>query len=365
MAHERAHPSHDALVPLGWDEAWEQSFATWAPTGSEPARVAVRHKDQYEVESAHGRVNARLQGKLRYEAGQRSDLPIVGDWVAIGKRPHETVWRIRSLAPRRTFLRRRSRGTRAETHLLAANVDVVFVVMGLTEDFSPNRLDRYLVLIADGGARGIVVLNKADLVDESILADRRRRIEQAVAGGAAQGVAVLAVSAGTGEGVEDVRAQLAGGRTGVLVGSSGAGKSTLMNRLLGEERQATAEVRESDGRGRHTTTQRELEVLPCGGILVDSPGIREIQLLDVADGVEDTFADIAAIARDCRFGDCAHDSEPGCAVRQAVEDGNLAAARLENWRRLNGEAQAAGERLKLQREFRRIIRRGHPGRGDT
>ena len=239
---------------------------------------------------------------------------------------------LQAVLPRRTHLARKVPGPTTAVQVVAANVDVVLIVGGLDDDYNPRRLERALVLAWDGGARPAIVLNKADLLAPDLLAARVRATEDV-----APGVPVLAMSAATGEGLDGLEAIVAPGQTAALIGSSGVGKSTLVNRLLGADRQRTAEVRAHDSRGRHTTTHRELLRLPGGALLVDTPGLRELQLWAAPDALEGAFADVDALAASCRFADCAHGEEPGCAVLAAAADGTLGPARLESYRKLQRE----------------------------
>jgi ribosome biogenesis GTPase len=266
-------------------------------------------------------------------------LPSVGDWVAV--RPGEQHGRalIRGVLPRRSWFSRKVAGREAREQVLAANVDVVFLVAALDAPPKPRSLERYLLLARQSGATPVVVLNKADV----LAADDRDAavtVLRAVAGDAP----VEAMSARTGEGVERLRGWLTAGRTVALLGPSGAGKSTIINALVGESRLPTGEVRDIDNRGRHTSVHRQLLVVPSGGLIIDTPGLRELQLWDASAAVPDVFADIAALSERCRFRDCRHDREPGCEVRRAVEAGELPAARLENFLKLAREREALEKR---------------------
>ncbi|MBI5155627.1 ribosome small subunit-dependent GTPase A [Candidatus Poribacteria bacterium] len=336
------------LPELGWDEAWQRLFEAQADAGWRPARVATRHKDQYIVLSGEGEHTARIKGHLRYRAEEWTELPVVGDWVMMGRRPHEPVWRIHGILERRVQLSRKAAGSRFGEQVLAANVDSVGVVMGLDEDFNPRRLERYLVAVRESGARPVVILNKADLLRAKEIRASCEALEQV-----ANGSTVMVTSASKGSGLAELRSLLAGGQTVVFVGSSGAGKSSLVNCLLGEERQATGEVRESDGEGRHTTSRREMIVLPGGGIVIDSPGIRELQIWSSEESVEAAFAEIEAAALQCRFSDCRHETEPGCAVRAAIEAGLLDEERLQNYLEMRAERERVTTRRQRMGEATR------------
>jgi ribosome biogenesis GTPase / thiamine phosphate phosphatase len=325
------------LVKLGWDAFFAERFAPFLAQGREPARVSVQQKGFYDLQSATGELMGELAGKLHHGARGSGDYPVVGDWVAVQRRDDGESAIIHGFLERRTTFARKAPGSRGAPidQVIAANVDRVFVVMGLDDDFNLRRLERYLVLVSRSGAQAAVVLNKSDLTD---------RTEELARGtsAAAPGVAVLVTSARAGLGLDPLRDLLPAGATGAFVGSSGVGKSTLINRLLGEERLTTREVRSWDRRGRHTTTHRELILLPGGGLVIDTPGMREIQLPEIGDGVEEAFDDIDELAAQCRFADCKHDREPGCAVLEAVVEGRLEARRLDSYRTLKAEFEGGG-----------------------
>jgi len=286
-----------------------------------------------------------VSGRLRHAASGRADFPAVGDWVGIDTPPGDGDARIRAILPRVSRFSRRAAGNPTEEQVVAANIDVVFLVSGLDGDFNPRRIERYLVTAWESGASPVILLNKADLVE-----DAEATVSEVAA--LAQGVPVHAVSATRPElldaAIDRVRGYLPRGRTGALLGSSGVGKSSIANALLGEARLRTHDVRESDSRGRHTTTGRQLVLLPGGGILIDTPGMRELQLWETGEAVAGAFADVDALADECRFRDCRHRAEPGCAVLAAVAAGMLPEARLESFRKLQGE-QAYQERQQDER----------------
>jgi ribosome biogenesis GTPase len=345
-------PSSDGvnaqLASLGWDDQLARDFQSLHAPGAVPARVIAEHRDRYVVRTAQGERAAVLAGRLRHQARSREDLPATGDWVAVDEGDGTAA--IHAVLPRRGLFRRKAAGDATEAQVLAANVDVALIAAALPDDVNARRIERYLALAWESGAVPVVVLTKADLVDD---ADSALRGVRAIA----PGVDVAAVSAFTGAGVDALARWLQPGRTAVLLGSSGAGKSTLTNLLLGEDALRTGAVRE-DGKGRHTTTHRQLVRLRNGALLIDTPGMRELQLWSADAGLESAFADVEALAARCRFGDCAHESEPGCAVRAAAESGRLDPARLESWRRLRreldwleirqDEAAAAAERARVK-----------------
>jgi ribosome biogenesis GTPase len=318
----------ESLVRLGWTPERDTEFEPHRADGLIPARVAVEHRSAYVLYGEQGELRAELAGRLRHE----ETWPAVGDWVAV--RPPGTI---AAVLPRRTLFSRKEPWLAAKEQVLAANADTVFVTTALTPvDFKPRRLERYLATAWESGAQPVIVLTKTDLC-----ADVEGAVREVEA--VAFGVPIHTVNGLTGEGVEALTPYLDGHRTVALLGSSGVGKSTIVNHLAGGEAMATAEIGE-DGRGRHTTQHRELLPLPQGGLVLDTPGLRELQLWDVSDGLEQTFEDVAALAASCRFGDCAHETEPGCAIREALRTGALARERYESWR-------------KLQRELGRLERR--------
>ncbi len=295
---------------------------------------------------------ARVTGRLRHEAAGRADFPAVGDWVAARRQPGEEWATIHAILPRRSRFSRKVAGEDAEEQIVAANIDTVFLVMGLDGDFNPRRMERYLTVAWDSGADPVVLLSKVDLCDDPDA--RRREIE-------ALGAPVHLVSAKTGAGMEAIESYLKPARTLALLGSSGVGKSTIVNRLLGEERLRTREVRSSDDRGRHTTTARELLPLPGGALMIDTPGMRELQLWDAAAGLGTAFGDVEELAARCRFTDCGHEAEPGCAVREALASGQLPVQRLTSYHKLQRElvALAARHDRRLEAEQNRKWRSIH------
>jgi ribosome biogenesis GTPase len=295
-------------------------------------RVLAAPGGRWRVATAAGEVLAEPAGRLRHEAETAAALPAVGDWVAVRLRPGEDRATVVAVLPRSSALVRKAAGRAAESQVIAANLDVVLLASGLDADWNPARLERYVALAWESGARPVVLLTKADLAPDL---DARTAEAEAVA----VGVPVVAVSARTGVGLDELARHLVARETVALVGSSGVGKSTLVNRLLGVEAQPTKTVRDGDGRGRHTTTVREMFRLPGGALLVDTPGLREVAVWTDADAVETAFDDVARLSGDCRFRDCAHGPEPGCAVREAVAQGALAAERLDDYLRLVREQE--------------------------
>ena len=342
------------LESLGWDASFADAFRQFEQDGLAPARVAVEHRSEYVVYAEDGELRAELTGRLRHG----DEHPAVGDWVAVALRTAEGRATIQAVLPRRSAFVRKVAWSETKPQVVAANVDVVFVVCGLDTNYSARRIERYLTLAWESGAQPVVLLTKADLCDE--VEARVYEIESV-----AFGVPVHSVSAPHGDGVETVRAYVPAGRTAALLGSSGVGKSTLVNTLVGEELLATREIRE-DGRGRHTTTHRQLVPLPHGGLVLDTPGMRELQLWDADEGLHTAFADVDALAAECRFADCAHRHEPGCAVRAALADGALDVERFESWQKLRRELEwlarrqdgrARSEARKERARFARSMRK--------
>jgi ribosome biogenesis GTPase / thiamine phosphate phosphatase len=319
------------LQALGATPGLWSAFETFTAQGLTLARVATSQRDQYRLYTAAGEVDAEPSGALWHRAPDRASMPVVGDWVAariLG--PGQAI--VDAVLPRRTLFARRAPGRREDQQPIAANVDLVFLVCGLDGDFNIRRLERYLTLAHESGAAPIVVLNKSDAAEDLAAVV----VETAEVAGSAP---IVACSARSGEGLDAIDRFLGGGRTVALLGSSGVGKSTLVNRILGKERFRTNVVRESDSRGRHTTTHRELVALPHGGALIDTPGMRELQLWASQESVDATFEEIADVAAACRYRDCTHTQEDGCAVLQAVGRGAIGEDRMESYRKLLAEAR--------------------------
>ena len=322
------------ITNYGWSDTLQEHFQTYAARGLEPARVIVQQRGLYVMATPMGEATAHLSGRFAHEA-EAGDYPVAGDWVAAAVRAAEASATIHHLLPRRSAFVRRAIGGGAQ--VVAANVDVAFLVASLNADLNPRRIERYLATAWESGASPVVVLTKADLCEDP--AAHKARIERV-----AIGVPVHVVSAVTGEGLADLSASIAPGQTAALLGSSGVGKSSLVNALAGAALMVTQAIREEDARGRHTTTHRQLVLLPNGRLMLDTPGMRELGLWDAEAGVAATFADIEALVMECRFRDCAHEAEPGCAVQAALADGSLDEGRWRGY-------------VKLQREVARFARK--------
>ena len=333
------------LTTFGWHEFFAANFETYARSGYTSGRVALEHKNLFRVYTQYGEVLAEISGKLRHEARNRRDLPAVGDWVVIRSRPEGGRVMIHAVLPRRTSFVRKAAGSRSEEQIVGANIDTVFLVTSLNQDFSLRRIERYLIIAWESGASPIIILSKSDLCDR--LTERINEV-QAVA----CGVPIHAISVVTGHGLDDVAQYLKRGQTFALVGSSGVGKSTLINHLRGDDHLKVQTVREHDDCGRHTTTHRELIVLPGGGLVLDTPGMRELQLWDGEQSLQFVFEDIEALAGQCFFNDCRHQDEPRCAVREALGEGTIDTGRYESYGRLQKELKyVARRRDKLSEIF--------------
>ncbi|MDH3890411.1 MAG: ribosome small subunit-dependent GTPase A [candidate division Zixibacteria bacterium] len=354
------------LHTLGFDDFFESRFLDFREQGYTPARVTQEHRERYQLFSEKGEIAAQLSGRFRHQAATLADYPTVGDWVAIDHRDLSSDSVIHGLVPRRTSFSRKAvlaggpkyRAGRTDEQVLAANVDSVLLVAGLDNDFNVRRIERYLTIAWDSGAQPVIVLNKADLCD-----DPEAAVDQVEA--VAAGVPVHSVSAVSGLGIETLSDYLKTGHTLAFLGSSGVGKSSLINQLLGESKLATGGVRKGDGRGRHTTTQRELIILPSGGLVIDTPGLREIQQFNDEGGLSRTFGDIETLMDQCRFNDCGHDTEPGCAVRAALESGSLDPKRYQSYLKMLKEQvhltkrRDVHSRRQMEREFGQRVRRYH------
>jgi ribosome biogenesis GTPase len=335
------------LAALGWDDYFSRQFENLERDGLIPARIVEQHKNGYIAYGEQGEWQAEVTGRFLHVLAGLVGFPAVGDWVGLQPVPNEDRALIHALLRRRTQFVRKVAGSGIEEQIVAANVDVVFLVTGLDGNFNLRRIERYVTEAWSSGAQPVVVLNKADLCDE--VSARVKAVESV-----APGAPVHAVSAARNEGVDVVRSYLTPGRTIAFLGSSGVGKSTIINRLLREDRQEVQSVSSAVGKGRHTTTSRSLLVHPDGGMIIDTPGMRELQLWASEDDVEQSFTDIELLAGRCRFTDCTHTTEPGCAVLAAVDDGSLDEERYQSYMKLQREVQ----RLQRFQELREHTRGG-------
>jgi ribosome biogenesis GTPase / thiamine phosphate phosphatase len=326
------------LSLLGWNAFFEEAFKPYLLENLSPARVAVEHRGEYVVICESETYNAKCSGRMAHSALCRRDYPAVGDWVAVEPAKIKGPSTIHGILPRRALLSRTApTGSAEPEQVIAANVDTLFIVTGLDRNFNLRRIERYLTLGRDSGATPVVLLNKSDLCPEA--EERRAEVIEI-----ARGAAVITLSAWTGDGIPELTPYLGVGQTVALLGSSGVGKSTILNSLCGGEIQPTAPVRGNDSRGRHTSTSRHLISLPSGGLLIDTPGMREFGLWEGNEGLDTSFEEFAEIALQCRFTNCQHDTEPGCAIRAALESGVLDPARFESWSKLQTEQAIAAQR---------------------
>lgn len=327
------------LKSWGWDAKWDALKKKHSQPGQEVARVAAVYRDKWLLRFEDSDVLAEITGRFRHDAHESADYPAVGDWV-LAEHAGDNLPIIHHILPRRTLLSRKKSGSRTEEQVLAANVDVVFITTAFDRDFSARRIERYAVIARKAGMDPVVLLNKCDLAEpeDTCLEEARE---------ANPNGEVHRVSAKTGEGIEAVRFYLEGGKTGIFLGSSGVGKSSILNALFRKDIQSVQEVRLKDSRGRHTTTTRQMFQLPEGGLVIDTPGLRELQLWADESMLEEVFTDVATLVRNCQYTDCRHESEPGCAIKTALEDGSLSEERY-------------GGYLKLQKELAYLKRKLDP-----
>jgi ribosome biogenesis GTPase len=328
-----------SLLELGWSDFFKKHFEPYQTQGLIPARVACEKKYHYDVYCENGEFDAEVSGRFRFNAQASGDFPAVGDWVALHIGEDKNKGIIQGLMPRKTSFSRKVAGMKTDEQILAANIDIVFLVCGLDREFNVRRIERYLVQCYNDDFKPIIVLNKLDMCTH--IEDRMRDVEAI-----AFDVPVLPISALRNVNVEMLRTYLLLGTTAVFFGSSGVGKSTIINRLLGTERQAVMSTSMSTGKGKHVTVARELIPVPTGGLLIDTPGVRELQLWSSEDDLRTSFKDIEELARYCRFRDCTHTQEPGCAVKKAIQDSALDIKHYKNYLKLKKELRFLATRKK-------------------
>jgi ribosome biogenesis GTPase len=342
------------LEELGYSDWYRDSLRNSAKSDTKVARIIAVDRDRYMIGSEFGSIPAELTGKLSYCAVTAEDMPCVGDWVLVDYHDQNAHAIVYEILPRKTILRRRSSGAPVDYQLIAANIDVAFIVQSCDVDYNLNRLDRYIVMTKDGGIDSILLLTKSDLVEdlnlESMIEEARRE----------HSIDVIPLSSTSGVGYDRFRDTLEKGKTYCLIGSSGVGKSTILNKLVGKEEFATDTVREKSAKGRHTTTRRQLVILDNGALFVDTPGMRELGMLGFGLGIDESYEDIAAIAKRCHFADCTHTTQKGCAVLSSVADGELTAERFQSYQKLMKESKyyemTYMEKRKKDKAFGKMVK---------
>lgn len=331
------------LKELGWNEFLEKHFNEIKTDGIFPARISRVQRERYWIYCSAGELKAEIPGKFRFKAVSVSDFPVVGDWVTAKIRPEDDLAIIESVLPRFSKFSRKVAWHKTDEQVLAANVDIIFIVNGLDNDYNVRRIERYLALVRESNAEPVIVLNKTDMCS-----DVQEKIEEVRS--VSSGVNLLTLSALNHEGIEEIKKYIKKGTTAAFIGSSGVGKSTIINCLLGREKQKVGAVRESDSHGRHITTSRELIMLPGAGNVIDNPGLREIQIWAEESNLDEAFDDIKALAINCKYKDCSHTNEPGCAVRYAMETGGLDDKRFQSYVKLKKEVRYLMTR-KAQKKY--------------
>lgn len=343
------------LVDLGFDKWFQDQLEGSEAAACNPARITEVHRDSYTVRNGNREVPAEVTGNLSFSAESESDLPCVGDWVLARYYDNETLAIIHSLLPRRTFLRRKTPGRRIDYQMIAANIDFGLIVQAADADFNIRRLERYLVMVREGGIKPIILLTKIDLISSGELEEKRSLISNS-----GLDCVTLLVSNITGEGRDRVAGLMEAGKTYCLIGSSGVGKTTLLNKLIGREQFSTKEVRSGDGKGRHTTTRRQLTSLENGAMIIDTPGMRELGSIGASEGIGETFSDIEDLKGKCRFSNCSHTREKGCAVLAAIADGTLDRERFQSYLKLVNETRfhqmSFLEKKQREKDFGRMAK---------
>jgi len=323
-------------------------------TDFEVGRIISEHKERYIVKTEKGELDAEITGNLRYTANTREDFPAVGDWVAISEYDDDKVL-IHSIFPRKTIIERHAVGKQGEKQIIATNIDFAFIVQAVDRDFNINRIERYLTICNTSNVKPIIILNKIDLINDTVLTDLMSKVQERVTQ-----VPVIAISNESQKGIERLRKSIVKGKTYCLLGSSGVGKSSLLNNLSGKQLMKTNEISSSTNKGRHVTSHRELIVLENGGIIIDNPGMREVGIVDSTDGLDITFEAIIELSKDCKFKDCTHTTEVDCAVLKSVKSGELDKSSYENYLKMEREKEhfesTVAEKRKKDKNFGKMVK---------